>query len=632
MISFALAAIATPNFAPNTTRSDVHDVMAELLALHEPSDLSSHWESPSDMRENMRRLQAAVRDCEWDPAPRKATHVAAETSADYTEYFLNKVVPEMLKLQGHPKEAVLRGLSNFNPTPNRQVPSHICHRAAERPGESWRVHRIGPVESRGGYDWHTFASADALGLASLLEDAPGGAWITALAVFPVDERGHALGYPPIHIHHSHLGMYRNPGTEFIGALSFPHGDSICSAEDGGEACFMVSFPTGFGAPIRDQLLLNALVNDVRERSAPPMRFSLQLAVRITRAPQRDVGLWYAAAIPDFVDGGFLRTVRSGKQLFVQFKIPADRESVLWTTLVVRESGRWLNLWMHTHPLLGFEEQWLISATPRELGLNAGAFQPPRCHGPFVPSAHGLTSDDVRSRIVAHMRASGLKFRCIVTQTAEHVANVAGIEGVLPRAYDRQGRRRCYVGAERLTRGAAITAVTFFSDRACLDPIACRPGALVENHMHFQGYTIFDEPPEDLLQYQAAHPYGSYKIGGRYDATCGLLDALGGPELCPWEIPGCALPGMPEAPPKLVKLVHVLSEIVLPGSSAVVGAALMLVAAGCCLGFCARRFIRVGRRAQAAKQDFVRISFSNGEAAADALVSKVKEHETLLART
>ena len=65
----------------------------------------------------MRRLQAAVRDCEWDPAPRKATHVAAETSADYTEYFLNKVVPEMLKLQGHPKEAVLRGLSNFNPTP-----------------------------------------------------------------------------------------------------------------------------------------------------------------------------------------------------------------------------------------------------------------------------------------------------------------------------------------------------------------------------------------------------------------------------------------------------------------------------------------------------------------------------------
>ena len=92
MISFALAAIATPNFAPNTTRSDVHDVMAELLALHEPSDLSSHWESPSDMRENMRRLQAAVRDCEWDPAPRKATHVAAETSADYTEYFLNKVV------------------------------------------------------------------------------------------------------------------------------------------------------------------------------------------------------------------------------------------------------------------------------------------------------------------------------------------------------------------------------------------------------------------------------------------------------------------------------------------------------------------------------------------------------------
>ena len=223
-------------------------------------------------------------------------------------------------------------------------------------------------------------------------------------------------------------MYRNPGTEFIGALSFPHGDSICSAEDGGEACFMVSFPTGFGAPIRDQLLLNALVNDVRERSAPPMRFSLQLAVRITQAPQRDVGLWYAAAIPDFVDGGFLRTVRSGKQLFVQFKIPADRESVLWTTLVVRESGRWLNLWMHTHPLLGFEEQWLISATPRELGLNAGAFQPPRCHGPFVPSAHGLTSDDVRSRIVAHMRASGLKFRCIVTQTAEHVANVAGVEG------------------------------------------------------------------------------------------------------------------------------------------------------------------------------------------------------------
>jgi hypothetical protein len=233
--------------------------------------------------------------------------------------------------------------------------------------------------------------------------------------------------------------------------------------------------------------------------------------------------------------------------------------------------------MHTHPLLGFEEEWILSASPQELGLETGVFRLPRCSQPFVPSVHGLSSNDVRARIISHVEAAGLKFRCIFTgPNSEYVKDIDGLDGIVPRDYDRQALKRCFVGAERVVAGAPMTAVTFFNGENCVDPSVCQPSTLVENHMHFQGYIVFDEPPDDMLQYHLGNQFDSWNPSSAYHRTCAQTDLLSGPDVCLWEIPGCSLPGFPKEPPALMHLLLVLTrdaprilEIHFPGLTLVV---------------------------------------------------------------
>ena len=464
-------------------------------------------------------------------------------------------------MAGLEEDAVLKSHPYFNAPPGRRVKSRTCPTATRPGGESWLVQRLGSVKSNGGYNWHTFAGGDLFDLQSVLDNLS-PIWITALAIFPVTEDGRLMGYPPLHMHHSHLGAFRTPGLlDYIGALSFPHGDSICRAEDGGSACFMFSLPPGHGIPVHSQLLLSAMVNDVREPNAAPISFSLELAIRYTLVAQRAVGLSFASAAADF-QGGMLSSLQTGHQLFGQFNIPSDNEAVLWSTMKIRASGRLLNLWLHTHPLLGFEEEWLISGTPQELGLNNGIFHAPRCYRPFIPSEHSLTSDTVRAHILAHVKALGLKFRCIFKANSENVSVIHGVDGIVSRAYDRQSRLQCFAGADRLVEGGSITTVTFFSGKMCVDPAVCLPGALVENHMHFQGYTVFDGPQDNLLKYDFLTQYTSYALNSQYASTCGNLNFLAGPDVCVWEIPGCRLPGMPTSAPKLIELMGVILRTLL----------------------------------------------------------------------
>ena len=85
-----------------------------------------------------------------------------------------------------------------------------------------------------------------------------------------------------------------------------------------------------------------MVNDVRVAGSPPMRFTFELAVQVSRTPaQRNVGLWYVAHESD---ANAFKMLLAGKQSFYTFTIPLDAEAVSWAAFKSVLSGRLLNVW------------------------------------------------------------------------------------------------------------------------------------------------------------------------------------------------------------------------------------------------------------------------------------------------
>ena len=85
-----------------------------------------------------------------------------------------------------------------------EVPAEV--ESASSGGSTWRIQRIGPVESRGGNNFIIARDVDVFDLEALTTGAAGRVWIRSVFLAAVSlTTGAVLGYPPIHIHHSHLG-------------------------------------------------------------------------------------------------------------------------------------------------------------------------------------------------------------------------------------------------------------------------------------------------------------------------------------------------------------------------------------------------------------------------------------------
>ena len=93
---------------------------------------------------------------------------------------------------------------------------------------------------------------------------------------------------------------------------------------------------------------------------------------------------------------------------------------------------------------GFEDMWLVSATPEQLGLahNHGSLHPISCspvRATCGDSPHCDSFDGVKMDILRSMRAAGVGFRCIVVRPRGHSAARGDV----------QPSWRCYEGAEVL---------------------------------------------------------------------------------------------------------------------------------------------------------------------------------------
>ena len=524
--------------------ADVLELRESIVREQHPSELTFHWESTTALGANWLAYTKSRAQCEWTPATSGITIADVESSQDAYNAHLWKYVP-------FPFCDPFCQLYNGHPVVK------LCGVDAGAE-QQWRIQRVGPIASHGGDNFIIIRGDDALELSRELKAYPTGGWITAIFLAAVDASGKILGFPPIHIHHSHLGPLSMVGIlDFVAPLHFPHGETSCQPADGGDFCYMFTFPDGTGYHVTEPFLLNAYINDVRAAHSPALNVTLEAAVRYTRRPvRRNLGVWYVATDSDTNAFAMLFLA---KQSFYTFTVPWNDQAVIWATFKSVVSGTLLNIWHHTHVADGFDEMWLMDATPPQLGLEDGLspYTLPGCSAPFVPSRHGLTSSDVRRSILERMRADGLGFRCLWREpNTEAIESVAGHTGIHPGQYGRQTRVQCFEGAERIHKDVYMTFVVFFDTAAMCDNcdaaaegkrIPFYQGAGVQQHLHFQGYFLNDANTSNLTML-FANRYDSYEWTTHPVREETLYCAFGSkfsvPRVCPWELPGCAQPRYP----------------------------------------------------------------------------------------
>lgn len=146
---------------------------------------------------------------------------------------------------------------DFHSTKKKSMMASTCQ-IKEQDKSQWEVTRIGPMRTRGNYDWVQIGWDDIWGLSSILPNHPNGIYMIQQIMTPVLKNGTRLSNPPIHTHHIHVGpdpyvrqrlnplscAIRGVGCFIPHRILETHGDYVCTAEDGGDDCHLEPFPTG----------------------------------------------------------------------------------------------------------------------------------------------------------------------------------------------------------------------------------------------------------------------------------------------------------------------------------------------------------------------------------------------------
>ena len=537
-------------------------LLQRVLAAHPPPVPFGyqHWSSVAQLRANWEAYRVARARCVWHRAARPVWHRADATAPDLAEAGLEQLASGGVAV----------------PLPTRSCEVTAAPPASDSGSDggggvaTWLIQRAGPIVSHGGEDFHTLAASDVFGLS---QRAAASLAVDAMLVSPVlgpPDDPILAGYPPLRPHHAHLGPARSRSAARNGAvvdkapLLFPHEDTYCSEADGGTACLLMTLPAGTAIALAEPLVLGGVWNDVRRADAPALQWWLELAVRHTTEEDasppivgeaspppfslRMLGLFYSSQAPDILPEARSPSISAGAQRFLTFAIPPDADSAVWSAVTPLASGTLRNLWLHTHPLQGFESMWLVGASPALLGLGQPPFEMPRCSRPFVPANHGLTLDDLKATVLAHLEQRRLRVRCMWGGAHAEYVPEHSMAGVVGGNYSRETPVTCYgADATRLTRGETLTALVFFTP-AHRSPAARGVGAvsddgglMIQMHAHFQGFIEWDDGSSDL-HFLAANQYGSQPM--RVLSPCQAAALVASPGLCLWELPGCQQASVP----------------------------------------------------------------------------------------
>ena len=240
----------------------------------------------------------------------------------------------------------------------RELIIEVCD--VEGDGQSgWKIYRMGPMVGIGGYDRHEITVLN-------LPHPSKAKFLTGKMMAPVYKNGEIAGFPPLHSHHNMVGV------SGVKHAFESHGDAICDANLGGEGCYLISYPDGYGVPFKNEtvpnkdfMTLTLIFNDVRKNddlvTPNKMLFYGEIALKWS-ANTDDVKSVSAAALHMI-----------GKSHPYMANIVTKRPSLRWSTGTWPVDGKIIISpedqlpWFHAHRSY-FTAFWAFAASPEELGL------------------------------------------------------------------------------------------------------------------------------------------------------------------------------------------------------------------------------------------------------------------------
>lgn len=140
-----------------------------------------------------------------------------------------------------------------------------------------------------------------------------------------------------------------------------HTDDECTASDGGRACLIWNFPSGYAEHMVVPLKFQAMFNDVRKAGSEVLQYYATVALRV-----QPKGAPAPRPITLFKLGTFGRNLDGGQ--FFTFKAAGDRPGFLWEEGVFSFDGELLWTFFHTHWQWCEEMDIFMNATAEALGL------------------------------------------------------------------------------------------------------------------------------------------------------------------------------------------------------------------------------------------------------------------------
>lgn len=184
-----------------------------------------------------------------------ATAIHSLTNEKYDNFDSIDLIPENKHL--YPKGSPWGAKYQYPAKKIKSILASTCHLDEEN-GRQWEIARIGPFTTTGGYDWVQIGWDDLWGFSRILKDYPEGVFLLKQHMTPVLKDGTRIGFPPLHIHHIHVGpspyvrQRSDPvGCAFKGERCWSpartaevHGDYVCFDRDGGNDCHIEDYPEG----------------------------------------------------------------------------------------------------------------------------------------------------------------------------------------------------------------------------------------------------------------------------------------------------------------------------------------------------------------------------------------------------
>jgi hypothetical protein len=182
-----------------------------------------------------------------------ATAIHSKNTYDYNGYVSTDWIPENKEL--YSRYGFWGRRYDYNTFPPKQIKAATCQIDNTIDNSKWDITRIGPFRTTGNYDWLQLGWDNLWDTKALLKKHNNGIYIIGQFFSPVYENGTRISFPPIHIHHMHVGpvpYVRQRTSQFACAvyntscfnphrILESHGDYNCVSKDGGLDCRVESF-------------------------------------------------------------------------------------------------------------------------------------------------------------------------------------------------------------------------------------------------------------------------------------------------------------------------------------------------------------------------------------------------------